>query len=188
MMRKTTFLILLTFLLALQGASATAASKATHSVQSIGVVIIGDKEFQQERFYSQISDILNSRSNKVTIGTKTQASFAQFCQASNIAEKALPKVNDMVEFAKQENFDKLVGIVIREPMKNNFKRKVSNHEGLVDRTICALQLDFYIFDKERSLKVFSVAKDKLASNETDATVGAFDKCVDKVRKDINKVL
>ena len=166
----TSMLVLILLMLQISLVNAADGVNIKNQGKHIAIVILSD-EFQKDKHYSYAKEIPESNpQNIVEIGRDTQEKYACYCLNNGLDMEAVPKLNDLTSFAEEENFDRLLFLVVKKP--NVEISHVNAYTGvgnsIVKKARVSLQVDAFLCDKTKLLKTFSVTK-KRSSQE-----GAFD--------------
>ena len=171
------------------------------SNQNIGVIIIGDDEFKQEVYFNRSAKIFDVKKNpnlSVKYGETVQKNYSDYCKEKSISDSAPPKLENLLEFSNQNNFDRVMCLVVKTPEVSDY---YEYKDGLLPGSPSRLSKHFtvtitvnaYLCDKEKILKTISITKTKTENDiysskpKVRATRGAFTSCVENIGKEIKGI-
>lgn len=179
-------------------AGITSSASAT---QNVGIIIIGDDDFKQEVYFNRSAKIFDVKKNpniSVKVGETVQKNYSDYFKEKSISDAKPPKLENLLEFAKQNNFDRVLCLVVKNPGVSNY---YEYEEGLLPGSGLKLSQHFtvtitvnaYLCDREKILKTVSITKKKTEDDihsskpQVRATRGAFTSCVENIGKEMKGI-
>lgn len=188
-------LMLLVFVIVFAGVTTNASA-----TQNIGIIIIGDDDFKQEVYFNRSAKIFDVKKNpniSVKVGESVQKNYSDYCKEKSISDIEPPKLENLLEFANQNNFDRVLCLVVKTPEVSEYQREEYGGRFLKSMTVnyieVSLSTNAYFCDDTKLLKTFSttrkkeLAKGRSRDPKAKATRSAFTLCIEDIEKAINNV-
>ena len=181
MMKRIVSLVLFFVL----GFVVTTEAAVVNSVKNIGIVIVGSEDFQSEKYFNAARDIVKPLNDgmSIEVGELMQSKYRKYCEEKGISS-ATPELSDLTAFAEQNDFDRVLCLVVEKPTQDEFNRWDGSFVVRI-----SLQVNAYLCNKTELIKTHSTGKKKesefnllLRSPEVRARIGAFKLCANDIGK------
>ena len=194
-MKKICFII---FMFCFTLLAVTTTTATANTLKSIGIIIISADEFKSEVYFNRSASIFNADKNsniKVEVGESLQQKYSDYCKDKEISDNEPPRLENLLEFTVQNNFDYLLCLVIKEPEVSKYMKKVYGGQYIgevnAEHFTVSMTINAYMCDKTKLLKTHSVTKNKIQdvrhsrNPQAKATRGAFTLCINDIKKSMN---
>ena len=190
---KKICLVLFIFMFALSGMTAVESMSKS---KNIGIVIIGNNDVKSEKYFQRSAAIFDVEKNpnvSVEVGESIQQKYYDYCKDKEINENEAPKLENLLEFTAQNNFDRMLCLVIKNPEVSKSQNESYlgfGRVGLKEFFTISMTVNAYLCDQTQILKAHSVTKQKTQDDkhshdpEAKAKRGAFTLCINDIGKAI----
>ena len=167
------------------------AAQNMSSNKNIGIIIIGSDEFKSEVYFNRSAAIFNADKNpniSVEVGDVIQEKFSAYCKDNELSDNEAPKLENLLDFTKQNNLNQVLCLVIKKP---EISEKIFEKTGRLLEATVSMSINSYLCDQTKLLKTHSVTKQKTQDDnhsrhpKDKATRGAFTLCINDIGKAIN---
>lgn len=175
--------------------------------KQIGILIIGGHtDFKHGKYLTAAEEIFSKNKAKnfsIVAGDKIQNVYYDFCAKKDISSEQAPKLDDLLEFTKENNFYRVLCLVVQQPDVDTYMREqelLFGSSEVLPEAIVHIQMDAYLCDENRLIKSHSSSKKRKGSYDVfslgrlgkftsgkavaKATLGAFKLCTQDVSKAI----
>ena len=172
---------------------------------NIGVVVISvkDVDFTNEKYLNCIEKILsrgNDEKNKPKINAHIQEQYREFCKRKEIVYSGPPKLDDLIEFGRQSNFDYVLLLHVNElylhgsfPRENNSFYSIAGADYSAENISVTISVHSYLCGDTGLLNNRSVIREHASSRTigntqpaTHALNKAFEKSLSAIESEMNK--
>ena len=211
MFKKLFYVFAIAMALVINCAGSAFAANNQSDVQNVGVIIIKDDEFKNKFYFDKAKRIIQNKKNRYTItaGDEIQSKYNDYCLEKGISNNLLPNVNNIIEFTKQNNLDRLVCLTVKKTglekeVREDGIESVGNRYIFVPKLYVYVQIKIiaYIYDKNQLIGTSEFEKVNLSSEKmykiSDGTISyetleqgasgqAFSGCIRHIRREIKNL-
>lgn len=179
------------------GNQATDAASLSHQpLEKIGIVVIGGADVKTPDFFNAISESFAQSPNEalkyiIETGTPAQTKYQNYWTDKDFLDEQPLTKTVVLDFAKYSGYDKVLYIVINEPVmeKTTQGNGAWGYWGTSTNNRASIEVKAYLTDGETILKTVNVAKeDDSAASPLRAKRGAFKKDMKEVALQIKDSL
>ena len=169
---------------------------AEGTVKKIGIIIVGSIDDMNSNKWFSATKTVTPKGNTylVKVGNEIQDEWNSYCVTKKISSKEPPKVENVLEFVEQNNFHRLLFLVVSPPSQPITYKKNEEfglYKSKAKYIKLSVQTNAYLFDKVKLLKSISSVNSHDESwgysdqkTESKAQFGAFKRCLKKIGKNI----
>ena len=164
-----------------------------------GILLIGSREFRTEQYFQRSREIFKVEKNQnvsFEVGEELQKKYADYCQDNAINKNNAPELKELLEFVKQNDFDCILCLVIKDPeISESVKTEYLGFDmtGNVKHFTVSMEVNAFLCDKTKLIKTYTSVKKKDQSSKKSrnprekAKRGAFTLCISDINKAMKKL-